>query len=304
MAASLAGTLAAGSPILVSEEVLAAGGVVLRGGPGARETLLVHRPRYDDWTHPKGKLDRKESFEDAARREVLEETGWRCALGPELPAVTYNDASGRPKRVRFWAMRPEHDDGFTAGREVDEVRWVPATKATRILSYPRDVETLGAALVLDTPLFVVRHAKAGSRSDWHGNDDDRPITGKGRRQAERLIGHLGLDGIRRVASSPSLRCVQTVAPLADALSLSVERHDVLREDADPAAVLAFVTALEGPSVLCTHGNIVEDLVLIAAEERPLTGSYGWKKGATWVLERDVGRAVGARYVPPPRDRAH
>jgi 8-oxo-dGTP diphosphatase len=265
--------------------------------------LLVHRPRYDDWTHPKGKLEAVESFEDAARREVLEETGWRCALGPELPSVTYDDASGRPKRVRFWAMRPDRDDGFMPGREVDEIRWVSAADAARILSYPRDVETLRAALVLDTPLYVVRHAKAGSRRDWRGNDDDRPITAKGRRQAERLIEHLGLDGIRGVASSPSLRCIQTVAPLAGALSLPVERHDVLREDADPTAVLAFAAAAEGPIVLCTHGNIVEDLVLGAAAERPLTGSYGWKKGSTWVLERDVGRPVGARYVPPPRDRA-
>jgi 8-oxo-dGTP diphosphatase len=286
----------------VSEEVLAAGGVVLRGGPGVRETLLVHRPRYDDWTHPKGKLEGVESFEDAARREVLEETGWRCGLGPELPSITYDDASGRPKRVRYWAMRPERDDGFASGREVVEIRWLPAVDAARILSYPRDIETLRAALALDTPLYLVRHAKAGSRRDWDGNDDDRPITAKGRRQAERLIGHLGLDGIRRVASSPSLRCVQTVAPLADVLSLPVERHDVLREDADPTAVLAFAASVDGPTVLCTHGNIVEDLVVVAAAERPLTGSYGWKKGSTWVLERDVGRPVGARYVPPPRDR--
>jgi len=199
-------------------------------------------------------------------------------------------------------MHPERDDGFTPGREVDETRWVPAAEAAGILSYPRDVDTLWAALALDTPLYVVRHAKAGSRRDWRGNDDDRPITAKGRRQAERLIEHLGLDGIRHVASSPSLRCVQTVAPLAAALSLPVERHDVLREDADPAAVLAFAAAVDGPTVLCTHGNIVEDLVHVAATEQPLTGSYGWKKGSTWVLERDVGRPVGACYVPPPRDR--
>lgn len=286
----------------MSEEVLAAGGVVLRGGPGVRETLLVHRPRYNDWTHPKGKLEAVESFEDAARREVLEETGWRCALGPELPSVTYDDASGRAKRVRFWAMRPERDEGFTSGREVDEIRWVLAAEAAGVLSYPRDIDTLRAALALDTPLYVVRHAKAGSRRDWRGNDDDRPITAKGRRQADRLIEHLGLDGIRHVASSPSLRCVQTVVPLADALSLPVEQHEVLREDADPAAVLAFAAAVDGPTVLCTHGNIVEDLVQVAAAVQPLTGSYGWKKGSTWVLERDVGRPVGARYVPPPRDR--
>lgn len=286
----------------MNEEVLAAGGVVVRGAPAAREVVLVHRPRYDDWTHPKGKLHQGESFEDAALREVLEETGRRCTLGPELPHVTYPDAAGRPKRVRFWVMFPEQDDAFASGDEVDEIRWLPADEARRLLSYPRDIETLDAALALDEPLYLVRHAKAGSRRDWRGNDDDRPITAKGHRQADRLLEHLGPDGIGLVVSSPSLRCVQTVAPLADALAMPVEIHEVLREDADPVATHAFARALGGPAVACTHGNIVEALVLEAAAVRPLSGSYGWKKGSTWILERDAGRPVGARYVPPPRDR--
>jgi len=286
----------------VSGEVLAAGGVVVRGAPGARETLLVHRPRYDDWTHPKGKLDPHETFEEAARREVLEETGSRCALGPELPPVTYLDAVGRPKRVRYWLMHPESDDPFVAGDEVDAIRWVPAATASHLLTYPRDVETLGAALDLDTPIYLVRHAKAGSRADWRGEDDERPITAKGRRQAARLLGHLHPTGIRRVASSPSLRCVQTVRPMADALSLPVEEHDVLREDADPVAALTFVAALAGPAVICTHGNVVQDLVRRAPVDRSRSDTDGWKKGSTWVLQRDAGRPVGARYVPPPRDR--
>ncbi len=286
----------------MNDEVLAAGGVVVRGAPGAREVVLVHRPRYDDWTHPKGKLYPGESFEDAARREVLEETGRRCALGPELPHVTYADAAGRPKRVRFWVMFPEQDDAFLSGDEVDEIRWLAGEEARRVLSYPRDVETLDAALALDEPLYVVRHAKAGSRRDWRGNDDDRPITAKGQRQADRLLEHLRPVGIRRVVSSPSLRCVQTVAPMAEVLAVQVERHEVLREDADPASTLGFARGLAGPAVVCTHGNIVEALVLEAAAVRPLSGSYGWKKGSTWILERDAGRPVGARYVPPPRDR--
>ena len=99
----------------MNEEVLAAGGVVVRDAPGAREVVLVHRPRYDDWTHPKGKLDPGESFEDAALREVLEETGWRCALGPELPHVTYADATGRPKRRALLGDVHRQDDAFASG---------------------------------------------------------------------------------------------------------------------------------------------------------------------------------------------
>ena len=285
------------------EEVLAAGGVVIRGAPGARETLVVHRPRYDDWTHPKGKLDAGESFEDGAGREVREETGWGCEPGPELPSVGYTDALGRPKRVRYWVMHPVTDHGFTPGDEVDEIRWVSTDEARVLLSYPRDLETLDATLALDEPIYVVRHAKAGSRLDWRGDDDHRPISVKGERQAARLLEHIGVTSVRRVVTSPSLRCVQTVRPMADALSVPLEEHGALREESDPAAALAFAAALAGPSVLCTHGNIVQDLVLAAALVGPLTGSYGWKKGSTWILERDAGRPVGARYLPPPRDRA-
>jgi len=286
----------------VSEEVLAAGGVVVRGVPGARETLLVHRPRYDDWTHPKGKLDPGEAFQDGALREVREETGWRCGLGPELPSIGYTDALGREKRVRFWVMHPVRNDVFAPNDEVDEIRWASPEDARALLTYPRDLETLEAALCLDQPIYVVRHAKAGSRLDWRGVDDDRPISVKGHRQAARLLAHLGLATLRHVVSSPSLRCVQTVRPMAEALSLPVVEHAGLREEVDADTALAVVTGLAGPSVVCTHGNIMQDLVFAASLARPLTGSYGWKKGSTWILERDAGRPVGARYVAPPRDR--
>jgi len=108
--------------------------------------------------------------------------------------------------------------------------------------------------------------------------------------------------MRHIVSSPSLRCVQTVRPMAEALSVPVVEHAGLREEVDAANALAVVTGLAGPSVVCTHGNIVQDLVFAASLVRPLAGSYGWKKGSTWILERDAGRPVGARYVPPPRDR--
>lgn len=118
--------------------VRAAGGAVWRRRPdGAVEVLVVHRPRYDDWTLPKGKLDRGESDEDAARREVEEETGLRCTLGPDLGEVRYRDQHGDEKVVRYWAM--EAGDGrFEPNREVDEVRWLPPLEAGLLLSYDHD----------------------------------------------------------------------------------------------------------------------------------------------------------------------
>ena len=115
-------------------EVRAAGGVVLRDG----EVCLVHRPRYDDWTLPKGKLDDGESFEEAALREVHEETGLRCRLGDELEPARYTDQKGRPKIVRYWAMDVVDDDGFAPNDEVDEVRWVPVAEAASLLTYDHD----------------------------------------------------------------------------------------------------------------------------------------------------------------------
>ena len=126
----------------MSAEVRAAGGVVL--DPEGR-VALVHRPRYDDWTLPKGKLDRGESFEDAALREVEEETGLRCRLVRELPSSEYLDPKGRSKLVRYWLMEVEHDPGFVPNDEVDELRWVPLEEAPALLTYPRDAEILGSA---------------------------------------------------------------------------------------------------------------------------------------------------------------
>jgi 8-oxo-dGTP diphosphatase len=124
----------------VSEpEVLAAGGVVCRDG----RVALVHRPKYDDWTLPKGKLDPGEDFEEAALREVEEETGLRCHLVRELPSSSYRDAKDRSKLVRYWQMEPESGE-FVSNREVDELRWVAPSDALALLSYDRDRDEVRA----------------------------------------------------------------------------------------------------------------------------------------------------------------
>lgn len=122
----------------------AAGGVVWRdGADGDRTVLLVHRPRYDDWTLPKGKLDAGEEADAAALREVQEETGLGCALGPALPTVAYTDHHGRPKRVRYWAMQPV-DGAFAPNDEVDAVRWLAPEDAVRLLTYEHDAAVVRA----------------------------------------------------------------------------------------------------------------------------------------------------------------
>ena len=125
--------------------VLAAGAVLHRSGPAGAEVLLVHRPRYDDWSLPKGKLDDGESYEDAAVREAREETGYRVRLGRELATVRYTDQKDRPKTVRYWAMTVEAGD-FTPNDEVDELRWLRPRKAADLFTYRRDRDVLDAFL--------------------------------------------------------------------------------------------------------------------------------------------------------------
>jgi 8-oxo-dGTP diphosphatase len=121
--------------------VLAAGGVVVRRDDGELQVLLVHRPRYDDWTLPKGKLEPGETEAEGALREVEEETGLKCDLGQEIATTSYTDSRGRPKTVRYWEMHPR-EGSFTPHDEVDDARWLSLPKARRLLSYDRDRDVL------------------------------------------------------------------------------------------------------------------------------------------------------------------
>ena len=124
--------------------VKAAGGVIVREGERGTELCVVHRPRYGDWTLPKGKLDHGETFEEAAAREVLEETGLRCSLVRELESTHYTDGKGRPKVVRYWLMHVE-DGSFEPNDEVDELRWMTLDEAMAALTYGRDRELIAAS---------------------------------------------------------------------------------------------------------------------------------------------------------------
>jgi 8-oxo-dGTP pyrophosphatase MutT (NUDIX family) len=147
------GELEAPAHLAVSEPtadayVRAAGGVIVRAGGDGPEVLLVHRPRYDDWSFPKGKRDGDESDEETARREVLEETGLACRLEQQLGEARYRDSRGRPKIVRYWIMTPdpvEPGPGFTPNHEVDELRWCSPGEAARLLTYAHDRALLSHA---------------------------------------------------------------------------------------------------------------------------------------------------------------
>lgn len=150
-------------------------------------------------------------------------------------------------------------------------------------------------------VYLVRHAKAGDRERWTEPDELRPLTRKGRRQAEGLVGWFRGRPVDRVISSPHVRCVQTVRPLALDRGISVEQAPSLAEGARAAEALELIwEADQAAIVLCSHGDVIPAVVLSLAEGGlVLEGPREWKKGSIWILERRADRFVSARYAPPP-----
>ena len=246
-------------------DVLAAGAVVLRKGSG--DVLLVHRPKYDDWSFPKGKVDRGEHATAAAVREVAEETGLPIRLGRPLADQRYPLVGARQKTVRYWVGRvrggDDSVDGYAPNAEIDAVAWVRPKKAAKLLSYRHDGDTLREALGVDKStrtLVVLRHAAARNRSHWRADDRFRPLLATGVAQAERLVPLLAAYGVTRLVTSSSTRCVTTVTPYADTAGLRVESEDRLsEEEATWGGVGEVVADLLGRgkrTVVCTHRPVL------------------------------------------------
>jgi len=250
-------------------DIVSAGVVVL--GQGKR-ILLVHRPKYDDWSFPKGKLDPGERAPTAAVREVEEETGLNVRLGPPLSGQRYQVKEGM-KTVRYWTGRVVGDEdvsSYEPNAEIDEVAWLDVDKARRRLTYEHDVDTLDEALGQprkSRTFIVLRHAVSRARGSWSGDDRLRPLRATGLRQSQRLVPVLAAYDVRQLVSSSSTRCVQTLEPYADATGWPMDREDALsEEDASPKAVRRLVrrlagelqdaSATAGGLVLCTHRPVL------------------------------------------------
>ena len=225
----------------------------------------MHRPRYGDWSFPKGKLDRGELAPVAAIREVAEETGVRIRLGTPLGSQRY-PSGGRMKTVSYWHGRVVGDpdlDGYLVNDEIDEVAWVPLRKARHRLSYTFDKLTLDEALSTEwrtRSLVVVRHTPARSRKTWRKDDRLRPLLSSGRLQAERLAPLLSAYGPTRLVTSSSVRCVQTLAPYAASCGWPLQETDLLsEEDATAESVVDIVDELlqsKENAALCTHRPVL------------------------------------------------
>ena len=288
--------------------VPAAGAVVLRTHrKQGSEVLLVHRPRYDDWSFPKGKLDPGEGPHEAAVREVEEETGVAVRLGPPLRPQLYLVTNGQEvravKQVHYWVGRTLHDQhdvaSYEPNNEIDAVRWVPTDRAADQLTYEHDRVTLRDALLHEepsTPLVVLRHALAHDKKSWTKDDEKRPLSEDGLRQAEALVPLLRAYGAARLVSSSSKRCWTTLRPYADATGLHLECTDELAKGAEPDTVAVVTRRLlrgTGPTVLCTHRE-----VLPAVFEALHLARLPIDKGAAVVLHHRDGRVAALETVSP------
>jgi 8-oxo-(d)GTP phosphatase len=287
--------------------IVAAGAVLWRPDPdtGEPRVALIHRPRYDDWSLPKGKVDPGENEPVAAVREIWEETGQRSQLGRRLIQTQYQVAQGS-KVVHYWVARALGGE-FTPGSEVDRLEWLSVGEASERLTYPHDREVLTAFTTqpADTEtLLIVRHGTAGIKSRYKGPDRSRPLDKNGRAQAESLAGQLMAFGATDIYAADRARCIQTVEPLAQELGVSITAEDSLTEEAyaaDPEAAhkrIVEIAARGGTPVICTQGKVIPYLLAWWRGTDKEDKSRN-RKGSTWVLSLDGDRIVAADYIASP-----
>jgi 8-oxo-(d)GTP phosphatase len=281
----------------------ASGGLIACPSPDGPRILVVHRPRYDDWTFPKGKNEVGEESIEAAIREVTEETGQRPLLISTVGETSY-PVNGAKKIVQWYGMRVQEPMPFTPNPEVDEIRWVTTDEAPALLTYDHDRKLLARvdveALLTTGTLYLVRHGAAGDRQTWTGDDRARPLSGKGEAQAGGLANTLKERPIEAIFSSPYARCVQTVRPLADAKGLEIVEHPALAEGEGGKATRDLLKELAGRNaVLCSHGDVIPAVINWMAEKgMTLKSDFDFKKGSTWEIDVRAGVFHKARYLPP------
>lgn len=290
--------------------ILAAGAVLWRADPsgsGAPLIAVAHRPRYDDWSLPKGKVDPGETEPVTAVREVFEETGHSVVLGRHLGTVSYPLNPGI-KKVQYWAARYGEGE-FVPNSEVDQLEWLTVDKAMKRLQYPDDRKVLRRFLrrPADTrTVLIVRHGTAGRKARYKGDDERRPLDKKGRAQAESLVGQLLAFGASEIYSASRARCRQTVEPLAEELGVPIGDEPTLTEEAyalDPDAAHQRVLQLAARAdaavtpVICTQGKVIPHLIdWWCRRDGVRPDKSRNRKGSVWVLSSAGSGLVAADHI--------
>jgi 8-oxo-dGTP diphosphatase len=301
-----------------TSEIMAAGAVLYRVNQDEFEIALIHRPRYDDWSFPKGKIEFGESFLATARREVLEETGYAAKFGPLIAEIQYL-AEGVPKRVKYWAAHAISEPKSIADiEEVDLLEWHSLKSAKAKLTHEEDRKVLklfkdmSPGIDKNCTLILLRHAKALKRVEWIGDDGDRPLDNRGQIQSEKFRSIYEAYGIDEIFSSDAYRCLETVKPLGRDLGITVGIASDISEyqySRDKEKPLKFAkkflkASKEGESnktvLLCSHNPVLPKIL------KELAGSMafdeidrGLEPGDGWILFHRDGKVRAINFIPAP-----
>jgi 8-oxo-dGTP diphosphatase len=293
-------------PELAAEQVIhAAGAVVWVTADDGFEVAVIHRLRYDDWSFPKGKREPGEHLLETAVREVGEETGLTVILGRPLGHTSY-EVRGQQKHVTYWSAVPREPlAGFAGNNEADKLEWLPLRAASGRLSYQRDrliLAELAASVTKTVPFIFVRHASAGRRSEWPGDDLARPLDPAGAADAAALGRLLACYGPARVITSPAERCIASLVPYAAATGAAIEIEPLFTaEPAVPEQAIADraaqIVGQGRPAVICGHRENLPVLLAAACGELGSAAPDGppLAKGGCWVLH-----AAGRRLIATER----
>ena len=284
----------------MSATILAAGAVLWRKSEKKKiEVLIIHRPKYDDWTFPKGKAEIGEPLIACAYREVLEETNIETAFGPYLGEVEYLTNDGK-KKVSFWSAKVVKEKDFKPNAEVDQLKWVEVTKVKELLTLDTDRKILEQFLKIEPdtkPLILLRHAKAVTRDEWQGEDDDRPLDSYGQNQAKRLLAMYQVFNLEQIHSSDAVRCYDTVVAIAKGLNIKLEvtgklSESTFKKDKEKAFDYAKdLIKLNESVLLCSHNPILPKMLNKLTKKSEVDADEGKLLPADgWVIHR-IGKEV-------------
>jgi 8-oxo-dGTP diphosphatase len=290
--------------------ILAAGAVLWRRlSDDLVQVALIHRPRYDDWSFPKGKVEVGESDIACAHREVMEETGFQSLFGPELKTTQYLVGEDE-KVVRYWSAEAiGESSGAHDVTEVDQIIWVTVEDAYQKLTRVGDREVLKSfeSFGVDTiPLILLRHGKAIAREEWEGDDGDRPLAQLGQQQAKRMLSLYLPFGVTEIHTSDAVRCYETVVPMARSLNLNIIYWSELSEYAfekDKKASLKVVQEIiegEARAIVCGHNPVLPGMVAKLIGKKSFKAfDRGLLPGEAWILHHRDGEVIAIDWLQAP-----
>lgn len=292
------------------KEILKASGAVVwrRNIEDRIEILLVHRPKYSDWSLPKGKTNAGEISPVTAYRETIEETGCKVKIGRNLGNIEYETVEG-PKSVSYWSAKYLETVNVPDATEVDEIMWVEVTNAPKYLSHVRDIEIVDRFRQIDLDakvLILLRHAKATSRTDWHGKDEDRPLDEIGIRQAEQLIENLTPFHVAEIHSSIAVRCYETINPIAKQLGLNYFFTDSLSEEVyvkKETRVFKYIDRLlenSQTTLVCSHNPILPHYLQLKLNRQGFNVSDTFlRPGDAWLVHHISTEIIAVDKLSAP-----